>query len=58
MLTASISLSRLSEKSVRFLLTSGKPIGEPEALQGLIVMNTDKELHLFSNQQFNDDHRI
>lgn len=33
-----------SEKSVRFLLISGKPIGEPVAWQGPIVMNTAEEL--------------
>ena len=32
------------EESVRFLLISGKPIGEPVAWYGPIVMNTDEEL--------------
>ena len=32
------------EKQVRFLLISGKPIGEPVAWYGPIVMNTDDEL--------------
>jgi len=32
------------EKSVRFLLVSGKPIGEPIAWRGPIVMNTEDEL--------------
>ena len=34
------------EKPVRFLLISGKPIGEPVAWQGPIVMNTEEELRL------------
>jgi redox-sensitive bicupin YhaK (pirin superfamily) len=34
------------EKSVRFLLISGKPIGEPIAWQGPIVMTTQEELRL------------
>ncbi len=32
------------EEAVRFLLVSGKPIGEPVAWRGPIVMNTDEEL--------------
>ena len=32
------------DESVRFLLISGKPIGEPIAWQGPIVMNTQEEL--------------
>ena len=32
------------EEGVRFLLVSGKPIGEPIAWRGPIVMNTDDEL--------------
>jgi len=35
---------RTAEGSVRFLLISGKPIGEPVAWYGPIVMNTDGEL--------------
>jgi redox-sensitive bicupin YhaK (pirin superfamily) len=41
---------------VRFLLVSGRPIGEPIAWQGPIVMNTDEELQLafeeLENQTF------
>jgi redox-sensitive bicupin YhaK (pirin superfamily) len=35
-----------AEKPVRFLLISGKPIGEPVAWNGPIVMNSDEELQL------------
>jgi redox-sensitive bicupin YhaK (pirin superfamily) len=34
------------EEPVRFLLIAGKPIGEPVAWYGPIVMNTDEELRL------------
>ncbi len=34
------------DKSVRFLLISGKPIGEPVAWNGPIVMNTENELRI------------
>ena len=35
-----------AEEPVRFLLISGKPIGEPVAWYGPIVMNSDEELQL------------
>ena len=35
-----------AEESVRFLLISGKPMGEPVAWYGPIVMNSDEELQL------------
>ncbi|MFX1489141.1 MAG: pirin family protein [Promethearchaeota archaeon] len=35
-----------NDKSVRFLLISGKPIREPVAWRGPIVMNTEEELRL------------
>ena len=39
-------LVRTKEKPVRFLLISGKPIGEPVAWQAPIVMNTEEELRV------------
>ncbi len=39
---------------VRFLLISGKPIGEPIAWQGPIVMNTQSELRLAFQELEND----
>jgi redox-sensitive bicupin YhaK (pirin superfamily) len=43
-------LIQTKEKSVRFLLISGKPIGEPVAWRGPIVMNTEEELKLAFNE--------
>ncbi len=37
-------------KPVRFLLISGKPIGEPVAWRGPIVMNTEEELRIAFNE--------
>ncbi len=34
------------DRGVRFLLVSGKPIGEPIAWRGPIVMNTQAELRV------------
>jgi redox-sensitive bicupin YhaK (pirin superfamily) len=41
-------------RAVRFLLVSGRPIGEPIAWQGPIVMNTDEELRLAFEELEND----
>ena len=41
---------RTKEKPVRFLLISGKPIGEPVAWRGPIVMNTEEELRIAFNE--------
>jgi quercetin 2,3-dioxygenase len=37
---------RTADRTVRFLLISGKPIGEPIAWYGPVVMNTDEELEI------------
>jgi len=37
---------RTEETSVRFLLISGKPLNEPVAWYGPIVMNTQEELRV------------
>ena len=42
-----------ADDSFRFLLISGKPIGEPVAWQGPIVMNTREELDL-AFQEYRD----
>jgi redox-sensitive bicupin YhaK (pirin superfamily) len=41
------------EEAVRFLLISGKPIGEPVAWYGPIVMNTQRELQI-AFEEFNN----
>jgi redox-sensitive bicupin YhaK (pirin superfamily) len=43
-------VARTKEKPVRFLLISGKPIGEPVAWRGPIVMNTEEELRIAFNE--------
>jgi quercetin 2,3-dioxygenase len=40
----SVSVTAADDEHVRFLLVSGKPIGEPIAWEGPIVMNTQAEL--------------
>ncbi len=44
------ALIQTKDKPVRFLLISGKPIGEPVAWQGPIVMNTEEELRIAFNE--------
>ena len=41
---ATRSTVQAGEKGIRFLLVSGKPLGEPVAWYGPIVMNTQEEL--------------
>jgi len=41
------------EKPVRFLLLTGKPLGEPIAWRGPIVMNTQEELRI-AFEEFQD----
>ena len=36
---------RAAETGIRFLLISGKPLGEPIARYGPFVMNTKEEIH-------------
>jgi redox-sensitive bicupin YhaK (pirin superfamily) len=43
-------LIKTKESPVRFLLISGKPIGEPVAWRGPIVMNTEEELRIAFNE--------
>ena len=43
-------LIQTRDKSVRFLLISGKPIGEPVAWRGPIVMNNEEELIIAFNE--------
>ncbi len=43
-------LIQTKDKSVRFLLISGKPIVEPVAWRGPIVMNTEEELRIAFNE--------
>jgi quercetin 2,3-dioxygenase len=44
---------RADNEPVRFLLISGKPIGEPVAWYGPIVMNTNEELQIALNEYRN-----
>ena len=46
-------IAKTEEQALRFLLISGKPIGEPIAWYGPIVMNTDEELRL-AFQEYQD----
>ncbi|MFX1320171.1 MAG: pirin family protein [Promethearchaeota archaeon] len=48
-----VKISTGNEK-VRFLLISGKPIGEPVAWRGPIVMNTEEELRIAFQEYQND----
>jgi len=44
---------RAGEQGIRFLLVSGKPLQEPVAWRGPIVMNTQQELRQ-AFQELND----
>jgi len=48
-----VKISTDKEK-VRFLLVSGKPLNEPVAWRGPIVMNTDEELRIAFEEYQND----
>ncbi|MEB2310164.1 MAG: pirin family protein, partial [Candidatus Brocadiaceae bacterium] len=41
------------DEAVRFLLVSGKPIGEPVAWYGPVVMNTEDELRIAFEEYHN-----
>jgi len=43
-------LIKTKDKSARFLLISGRPIGEPVAWRGPIVMNSEEELRIAFNE--------
>jgi redox-sensitive bicupin YhaK (pirin superfamily) len=47
-------MAKTFEKGIRFLLMSGKPLREPIAWGGPIVMNTEKELELAFEELEND----
>ncbi|MCJ7463513.1 MAG: pirin family protein, partial [Thermoplasmata archaeon] len=46
-------VSKAGKNGMRFLLVSGKPIGEPVAWRGPIVMNTEKELDIAFEEYWN-----
>jgi len=46
-------VSKAGKDGMRFLLVSGKPIGEPVAWRGPIVMNTEKELDIAFEEYWN-----
>jgi redox-sensitive bicupin YhaK (pirin superfamily) len=46
-------VSRAGKDGMRFLLVSGRPIGEPVAWRGPIVMNTEKELDIAFEEYWN-----
>ena len=51
--TGDAVVSRAGKNGLRFLLVSGKPIGEPIAWRGPIVMNTEKELDIAYDEYWN-----